>query len=269
MRKTHIVKFNSINYTILNPDGSFHAKCSRKKFEWYLNKTNNAATIVDENTIQLNFKPIGKGSLDPYHNQNIPEICVICGSNKKLTLHHVIPYCYRKYFPTIGLRAKDRHDVLLVCKQCHCKYEKYADKLKRLINKEYKINKYPKKYKLDTIITKLIKASKNLLDFGDLIPENRKRNITNKIKATTIGELTDEILLKNTKIDIRSYKENSSKHVFSKISNLVDLQNFVERWRIHFLKHANPKFLPSGWNVNRSIFWELRTPKKRKKTSGD
>ena len=114
------------NCQVLSPEGHLMFRCESKKANWYL-KRDLADIITDEPlVIKLKFQPNGLGN----HNKNyglseMENICVVCGSDEFLTRHHVVPICYRKYFP-IEKKSHNFHDVLSVCAVCHESYEKFA-----------------------------------------------------------------------------------------------------------------------------------------------
>jgi hypothetical protein len=107
------------NIAVLHPSGYLMCYVSRKKATWYLERK--LAEVVSENPLklQLLFKPRGNGNVDdPYGLMVKENRCVVCGIQYNLTKHHIIPYCYRQYFPK-EYKEYQSHDVVLLCTKCH------------------------------------------------------------------------------------------------------------------------------------------------------
>src|SRR5271154_4010708 len=87
------------NCRLYGPDGLFMAFCDKKRFNWYLKK--GLANQIDDKSIQLNFSPKGTGCSERGQYLKTPRqsICVVCGTDKDLTKHHVVPTRFRKHFP--------------------------------------------------------------------------------------------------------------------------------------------------------------------------
>ena len=86
------------NFHVLSPEGDIMFHCNEDKINWYL--TRNLADKISPTAIQLRFKPNGPGHMgDHYYMSQKENKCVVCGTESQLTRHHVIPYCYRRYFP--------------------------------------------------------------------------------------------------------------------------------------------------------------------------
>jgi hypothetical protein len=120
------------NCLIIAPDGQPLCRTNQKKLDWYLER--NLADKVEGTdcpTIKLKFEPSGrKGACHPYLISKKHNRCVCCASEKKITRHHVVPYWFRKFFPT-ELKEHMLHDVLPLCVKCHQKYEDSALELKK------------------------------------------------------------------------------------------------------------------------------------------
>ena len=125
------------NYSVVSPEGILMFKCNLKKVNWYLSR--GLATIIqdDPTCIKLNFTPNGLGNHNRSYGLNKMENkCVNCGSTDKLTRHHIVPFCYRKFFP-MEIKSHNFHDILPMCVNCHYNYERKADKLKELLAIQY------------------------------------------------------------------------------------------------------------------------------------
>ena len=104
---------------MFSPDGILMFRCDYKKANWYLKR--NLGEVISQYPlkVKLKFKPRGLGN----HNKSfglteMSNECVICGASEYLTRHHVVPYCYRRYFPT-SIKSHNFHDVLSLCVKCH------------------------------------------------------------------------------------------------------------------------------------------------------
>ena len=190
----------------LSPAGVFMFWANEKRAKWYLSR--NLAKKINDKCIQLTIEPNGPGCLDRYRSQKIENICVICGSDKNLSLHHVVPYKYRKhickYYPEY---ERDNHDCLCCCIKCHKKYEShYAIKLVSLLASLYAVS--PEgvcKYGRWNDFLAVYKSLYNLIRLKDKIPEDRvvelrkkvehfKTSLTKKIEE--IPELEEKFILK-------------------------------------------------------------------------
>jgi hypothetical protein len=103
------------NILLLSIDGSPLVTISLKKAKWYLRKgLAYKSEDVEGYTqvIQLNFQP-KKVSTNKTAIASKENRCVISGETNDLTLHHVIPYCIKKYFPLEEKEHTNQWCVLL------------------------------------------------------------------------------------------------------------------------------------------------------------
>lgn len=237
------------NCCVLSPDNILMFRCDIKKVNWYLNR--GLASVISDNplTIKLNFTPNGMGNHQrEYGLTEMRNLCVNCGSSDELTRHHVVPICYRKYFP-LKLKSHNFHDVLSMCVPCHESYERKADELKKLLDESYNapING-------DVIINELIKyvkMAKTLLDTEIKLPIKRKVSLTNKIKEKfEIKRLTKIKLKEISKMKCVTDKMTHGEIVINKID---DIQSFVEMWRKHFIENNDCKYLPKKWSIKNKL----------------
>lgn len=248
MSKSYSKKNIYGNYQVLSPDGILMFRCDEKKANWYLNR--NLAEKNNENTIKLKFKPKGLGN----HNKGfglseMKNICVNCGKLTELNRHHVVPYCYRKYFP-LEIKSHNFHDVLSLCVDCHESYERKADQLKAnlAIIHNAPVNGETE-FRGDLI--KYIKIAKTLIGDISTIPKERLNLLRKDIKDYFgIKRLTISRLKKISEIKSTIIRKTHGEIVVSKIDNL---QEFVELWREHFITNNDCKYLPDNWKVNHKI----------------
>ena len=230
----------------------FH--CNQAKINWYL-KRNLADKLRDDPlTIQLKFQPAGPGYKDDlYYLTPKENKCVVCGTDTHLTRHHVIPHCYRKYFP-ICIKDHSYHDVLLMCIECHDNYENHAGRLKQEIAEEFGVPLTGKGYGLDVNLKKINSWASALIKHGDKIPQARRKEIIEAMRTHfNKNEITEEDLISASEVEYHVKTADFARHGEYVAQNIKDLNVFVQRWRQHFLRTMNPQFMPKLWNIERPI----------------
>ena len=242
------------NYHMQSPTGEemFHTNAGRVL--WYL--TRDLIEIVGFNPPTLRFKnkTNGPGHInDDYYLTEKINQCVVCGCNKHLTRHHVVPKTYRIHFP-MNVKGHSYHDILLVCSKCHRNYESEASKLKLQIMEEMG---YSSKAIFYLEVEHMIKLSKTLLKYGHEIPEPKKTEMYDKIRVyLNKQDISDEDLKGLTNKGVWYIPDDYQSPSEFVASNITDLQAFAERWRRHFLETMEPKFLPKNWDEKKSVFAE-------------
>lgn len=248
------------NYKVLSPNNEIMFRAGHYRILWYLNR--GLVEIVDESTVKLKFTPNGNGCIDDFFSIAKKENkCVVCGSKDYLSKHHIVPWGFRKF---VDDRFKNwsSHDIVLLCLSCHRRYETESEKLKANFAKENgfeNCNGYYNKITLKKFAPEADKIGKKasaLTFFGDKIPESRKKELLSFIE-TKIGhypsaeELCD---LSNRRFTIPISDEYATfgEILISKMGK-NELQIFANKWRNHFLEIMQPKYMPEGWNVNRSV----------------
>ncbi len=233
------------NYKVLSPDNIPMFRCNEKKISWYLKR--DLADIIDSKTIRLKFKPNGLGNYNKnYGLFEMENKCVRCGSEEHLTKHHVVPSCYRTYFPN-NLKSHSFHDVVSLCTNCHSEYETHAFLLKKKLSDIYQAP-------INGIISKdieMLRAKKltRSLTSDVHIPKSRifemKSEIKDLIGVKRLSKSKIRFLL-SSKFTI-SCEKTHGEIVISKIENLNE---FIKMWRSHFIETMNCKFLPQNWSIN-------------------
>lgn len=227
------------NWEVKNPDDEVIFYCSEKVANWYLSRS--LATLTQNKEIKLSFTPRGRGDfgkplLHPKENR-----CVVCGSFEDLTQHHVVPKCYRKHLPE-RYKTHASYDVVCICVDCHDKYEReYADEFKIELNSKYSDD--DRKNRDENSVFRLASA---LQSYNDVMPERRKDQIISQIK---------EILNTDELIDIDELVKEKPTCFTIDFGKLVvdDLENyndFIMKWRKHFVTSMRPKYMPKGWKIN-------------------
>lgn len=243
------------NCQVISPEGILMFRCDEKKLNWYLSR--DLAEIVDDDpkTIQLKFQPNGFGNHDKEYGLTIMENkCVSCGTEEFLTRHHVVPYCYRKFFPT-ELKSHNFHDVLSLCVDCHEDYEYFAFKEKERLAGVYDapING---ETSTDRDLMRVKRMSYGILDNPN-IPKKRLKEMKGIIREHFgLKRLRDSRIRKIAEMEIPSQTITHGQIVVSKLD---DIQSFIQMWRQHFVNHSDCRFLPENWNIKNNLSIDERS----------
>lgn len=236
------------NYKVLDHKGNLMFRCEPKKFHWYIDR--GLAKKINEKTIQLLFEPAGRGHIgDEFYLSEKLNNCVVCGSDKYLTKHHVVPKCYKKYFPD-DLKNHSSHDVLVLCSCCHEKYEILALSLKEEIASEYNMP-VGGTVDIDFDALKAKKAANALILHRHEMPLQRIEELEQRIK-----DYFNKANINETNIVEAANLITGGNYVYHGqyvVSRITDLNAFVKRWRLHFVKTMKPRNLPVAWDVERDI----------------
>lgn len=181
-----------------------------------------------EKDISVEITPVEKGA---------SASCICCRSKSNITKHHIVPKCYRRYFPR---KFKDRRseDVVPLCRQCHEKYEIIAIEFKEFLAEKYNAPLKGSKFSdsdVDFILA--CEASRSILQYGSRMPEKRMKDLIERIKCVIDGMPTLIDILSLAKINKRSLhfnESNHSKHVVESLDG--HYERFSRAWKKHFLK---------------------------------
>jgi hypothetical protein len=233
-------------------------RCDADRMYWYLDKGLANVESSDPPVIQLTFKPKGPGHWgDPYFLQEFKNQCVVCGTKDGLSHHHIVPYCYRRYFPRESYETgRWFYDVLLLCVRCHDRYERQASWLKEEIAAEYGVSASGvSSLSSDEIMVSKVGAA--LYRHGHEMPKDRREHFENILKAY-LGkeEITRDDVYHVWKGLLESNQVTPAGGIV--VSKVADVDEFAVRWRRHFMQHMKPKFLPEGWNTERRIYSEKK-----------
>jgi len=281
MEKNNILQIGSKNlstenWRVYHPNGRHMFTCGEKKAYWYLDR--NLAEINGERAIKLTFEPKGNGfEDDEIFGRSIRIVqCVVTGITDGLQRHHIVPYCYRTYFPE-QYKSKNHHDVVLMNFEIHSEYEQKANVFKDEVARIYNVK---------TIGELNAEYTTKLRELG-------KPNaiILNTIHSLfkTYGRLTQEAILEklqyladNTCIPFETLKEynyiqfyklylllrkdhidelyhfkldyrkeyDHGYHVAQKLDTEDKIEEFVKLWRNHFVNTMQPHFMPTGWSID-------------------
>lgn len=231
-------------------------RCDWRRVQWYLSKGLAYFVSHDPPVLRLNFKPKGPGhATDPYFLQEFKNQCVVCGSTERLSHHHIVPKCYRNYFPRDSFdKGKWFYDVLLLCLKCHNQYEKQANGLKREIAGEYGIPVSGvtnlNKERLD-----LMKAGAALHRHRDKLPPEKRLLFENLIKGYLGKETLEPGDARGVWKAVLDELETTPAAAII-VKGLSDIDQFSIRWRHHFLKTMKPAFMPDYWKADRRVYTE-------------
>jgi len=236
------------NWEVYSPDDILMFRCDLKKANWYLKR--HLATEIEVGKIKLNFTPKGLGNHQkPFGLSLMKNVCVVCGTEKFLTRHHVVPISYRKYFP-LEIKSHNFHDVLSMCVDCHDSYERKADLLKIELAKKYEVPIWGKTIDRKEMI-KWSKIATTIIGGCSHIPKSRVTQMKLELKSHFgFKRLSKKRLLSLSTIKVKEVVKTHGQMV---VENIEDLQEFVTMWRRHFLENNTPKYLPKNWSPENKI----------------
>jgi hypothetical protein len=230
------------NCKLIAPNGVLMCRVAAKRAKWYVER--GLAEVVAEEPfleVRLLFTPGGYGNHDdPFYLTEKPNSCVVCGGQENLTKHHCVPSCFRRHFPA-RYKSHTSRDVLVVCDQCHIRYEFEADKLKQSL-----LGRVTKAKALD----KAPPYARTLAYNGHLIPAGRRAEMEAVVALVTGGDLSLAALEK-----VYADEGNGTRAFFRDyVDSIADLGAFVRRWRAHFMTTMEPAFMPLHWNVDDPVY---------------
>jgi hypothetical protein len=282
MEKNNILQVGSKNlstenWKVYHPNGRHMFTCGEKKAFWYLER-NLAKTINGERSIKLTFEPKGNGFEDnEIFGRSIRIVqCVVTGISDGLQRHHIVPYCYRTYFPE-QYKSKNHHDVVLMNFEIHSEYEQKANVFKDEVAKIYDVKtigelntEYTAKLrelgKPNAIILNTIHSlfktygrlsQEAILEKLQYLADNtcipfetlKKYNYIQFYKLYLLLRKQHIDELYHFKIDYRKEFDHGY-HVVQKLDTEDKIEEFVKLWRNHFVDTMQPLFMPTGWSVD-------------------
>jgi hypothetical protein len=224
-----------------------------KKIQWYLDRNLGEVVSNDPITLKLFFEPSGRvGAEHPYNTSYKENRCVCCGSKDRITRHHVVPYCFRRYFPE-KMKKHKLHDVLPLCISCHNLYEEKASELKKRYSEEMNIPLEGTGIRLEKSYYKVRAAAFALVGHFDKLPENRKQELTSILKEFFNREVTREDMVLATKLKPYTYDETYRTFGQAVVEKIENIEEFIIKWRSHFVKSMQPQYLPEHWDVDSNL----------------
>lgn len=267
---------NAENWEVYHPDGTHMFTCGEKKATWYLER--DLAKRTADGRIQLTFEPKGNGfETNEIFGKSVREaICVVTGVDDGLQRHHIVPYCYRTYFPE-KYKSKNHHDVVLIQHEKHSEYEVMATAYKDVIAEKYgikTINELNMEYTSN--LRTVGKKNAVLLNTIHSIFKTYKK-VSREVRLEKLQQISDGtgipfetvcgynyiqlykmyLLLKEAhKTEMYEYKNANRQrydhgyYVVQHLDTEEKIEGFVKLWRRHFIVEMKPKFMPLGWSVN-------------------
>lgn len=274
---------NLENWKVFSEEGKHMFTCGENKAKWYLDR--GLAEMCGEREIKLTFKPKGYGYDDNETFGLAGRIiqCVVSGEDDELQRHHIVPYCYRKWFPE-AYKSKNHHDVVLVTYKIHEQYEQLANIEKDQIAKDFGVktlNEYNLEYtkilcefsrSKTKMLSRLHSIFKNygnipsdvILEIFELVEEHSCFKVK-MLKELNVIQLLKvyRYLREKFEKEFEYYKQTHQDkydhgyHVVQKLDTHEKIRDFVIRWRTHFVETMKPPYMPEGWRVDFRVRVEL------------
>lgn len=267
---------NSENWKVYNPDGRHMFTCGEKKATWYLER--DLAEIIGDYEIKFTFDPRGNGYEDnEVFGRNLREpICVVSGLREGLQRHHIVPYCYRTYFP-VRYKSKNHHDVVLINHQHHSDYEVEATKFKDEIAEIYGVKTISElNIEYTGVLREIGKKHGILLNmlhsiFRSYGKTNQEILIEKLRFVADETEIPFELVIRYNYVQLyklyllikEEHTKNTDKfkaanrmlydhgyHIVQKLDTEEKIEGFVKLWRNHFIDTMNPVYMPEGWSID-------------------
>jgi len=267
---------NAENWEVYHPDGTHMFTCGEKKATWYLERE--LAKRTADGKIMLTFEPKGNGfEANEVFGKSVREaICVVTGEPDGLQRHHIVPYCYRTYFPE-KYKSKNHHDVVLINHERHSEYEQKATKYKDVIARMFDVKTITEFNMEYTFKLREIGRSNAILlsTIHSLFKTYGK--ITQEVKLQKLQQIADitelpfetvcgfsyiqlykfYLILKDEHAEEQyQFKQTHRQeydhgyHVVQKLDTEEKMVEFVKLWRTHFIETMKPKFMPNGWSID-------------------
>jgi len=267
---------NSENWKVYHPSGRHMFTCGEKKAKWYVDRE--LAKVIGKKMVELTFIPKGNGFEDNEEfGRSIRENrCVVSGIKEGLQRHHIVPYCYRTYFPEI-YKSKNHHDVVLINHELHSNYEQkandYKDEIARIyevktigeLNSEYTgklreagkdnsilLNAIHSLFKCYGRVSEEVKLEKlHFIADRTGIPFETICNYSymQLYKIYLYLQVVHEKEIYDFKAENRQQYDHGY-HLAQKLDSEEKIEEFVKLWRNHFIETMQPLFMPNGWSVD-------------------
>jgi hypothetical protein len=216
---------------------------------------------VEENRVlKMTREPTGgivrhKTLITPRKN-----VCVVCGTNDDCSFHHIVPRCYKKYFPN-SLKSHNNYDVMLMCIPCHRKYERVAYEFKKQLAEKYGTESVSDMSSEARTKSYAVESASTLLKHGTKMPSYRIAQLQQNIKKFIKKELLTERDITEIALLRPEKKTASSYLVAQKLKTEEEIKKFIITWREHFLNTMKPKFMPDFWKSDEDAYDRI-SPKK-------
>lgn len=207
-------------------------------------------------SIRLTFQPKGLGHAgNDFYLTPRANMCVVCGTGKKLTRHHVVPYQYTHCYPE-ELKRGCSHDILPLCESCHVHAERENNFLRDELAEKYEAPVNGVGLEVDLVLYRAQRAYNTLDKYLHLIPKSRKEDLLDRMwkyfgrKFEDVSQdEVDEMMKLPSTVKTEGYKT----HGQMVIEKIEDLEAFSSMWRGYFLSTMEPAYLPRGWSVDHKV----------------
>lgn len=247
------------DYRFYHPNGELMFITSKRRVKWYLERDMVVRDPHDPKKFTFKEEPRAWGfwdtSLHEYHLRPKKNQCVVCGTHRELTKHHVLPVIFQRHYPNDPRDAGVRgHDMLLLCLDCHETYEQeYADPVRNRWAKQYGANQNHQ-YAIDSNLTYAIKAARTLSRYGGDMPSEAKKELRHTIAKWTQSPPTEKDIQHLNSLSWSNARRLLKKSdLGKKVTDDWDLGELRKFWRRHFVESMNPQYLPEGWSINAPV----------------
>jgi len=242
------------NWLILTREGEPLCRASQRKVNFYLR--NNLAEYVGDKQIRLTFEPNGPGDKgNAYMLLPRANHCAVCGVTERLTKHHIVPYCYRRWFPN-RLGSRNSYDVVALCVDCHERYEQLAHQRRCEIAAALNIPKpgapVEDVSEEDRTRGKAIRSASALDRHARVIPPEKREQLWERIDTylgrTATWSEAHELAQQVVRTSIRH-----AAHGQLVVQSIEDLDAFARGWREHFIATMKPRHLSPLYAVDAPV----------------
>lgn len=222
---------------------------SGQKARWYIRKQ--LVDVIKDTPyyhLRLNYPLATQKKVFTFHYSAKPNTCVVCGYDKKISGHHIVPRCFVRFMPE-KYKIHNSHDVIPICRTCHNVYELHADELKKEICTKLNIN-----HDYGAVITETVRVVKLSVSYVDpRIDDTVRFVLRSKIEQTLNREVKEQEIKLYSRMTMWHIRQAHKHFGEAVIEQTADLNEFAYLWRQHFIKTMNPKFLHllEGWEVDR------------------
>lgn len=251
------------NTLALDVDGQPLFRCAARKALYYLESGLAVRVGAGEPlVIRLLFRPAGPGRRgDDYLLQALENRCVVCGATEELSRHHVVPACYRRWFPDeVGYLT--HYDIVALCLTCHEAYEKHARQFKRQLEDEFNVPAECRRRAVDHRLSAVRGRAGALLKYLGQMPAARIAEYLKTVQEYYGRErITRDDLVEAAIIEVHADGGDfitAGEYIVRQMKTPEEIDRFAVRWRAHFKVQMQPRFLAPSWEVGRNANGSLQ-----------
>lgn len=219
------------DYELYSKSGQLLGRCFKQKAKWLIRR--GLGQLVNDQIHLLYDSDRTPG--DDYRLVTRHYLCVCCGQTENLNRFRVVPSEFRNYLPT-AYKANRHQDSYLLCDQCINDANMCSQILKKTLMTEFEITEADFHDQQKAEIAKL--AGKLLAGFFPHATEKLRDLIG---KEATKQELEDYARMDSQIIIDGSH--NLSEYIVNTVIKTGQIEDFIDRWRNHFLQTMEPEFL--------------------------